>query len=499
MLLLDLNHDILFRILSFLDAYQLLTIFRVSSVIRQLALSKQLWIRLLRELESLGCSDLPPDDKLDQLSAEELIIELRRLVCGPTSWAQADESPAVVRRSFSYPFPSTERLNDRHVGLSAGGRFFFVSSRTQFSCFETMTGRTVWRYEGWVHGFAERVLESGRVIELLLLIPRGEITRVVLKRIDFATGENTDLLEAQMDRAAVDPYWFRAQIVGNLLVVPFLTEVEEEESRFDPAFIVIDRTREEYLWMRFTAHFIHQAVAFLPDHIAVISVDPDPSDDTVHAVFRVYPLSCLSDYWTPIDPTAVMNDTKAVVPDENTDSIFSQSFLLHDHPINYEFPGHIALAAHRNPLRHDAFVLTAYLANDYPNWRDDDFDESAYPQLPGWASFQTFHVELEPTITIRPGRTVDAPVALVDPCISFPRYGMHHHEDSAQDNSFQEAVYTVKDRVTTRLSIPLLDQSLIERSHRLGQPHVPLKAVLSAYGGVVIALSAENVYIESHM
>ncbi|KAJ7693176.1 hypothetical protein B0H17DRAFT_505888 [Mycena rosella] len=58
----DLNEDVLIKVLSYCDVYTVLCATRVNKHVRAIALAKQLWISLLRDLRSRGLIELAPGE-----------------------------------------------------------------------------------------------------------------------------------------------------------------------------------------------------------------------------------------------------------------------------------------------------------------------------------------------------------------------------------------------------------------------------------------------------
>ncbi|KAJ6557007.1 hypothetical protein DFH09DRAFT_1317583 [Mycena vulgaris] len=96
MLLHSLDDDVPLTVLSVSDVYTVLAVATVSRGLRTLALAK-VWLALVADLTARCLMDPLPSEMLVTCSALDLISEVRRLVCGPATWAGGSSVPAVLR------------------------------------------------------------------------------------------------------------------------------------------------------------------------------------------------------------------------------------------------------------------------------------------------------------------------------------------------------------------------------------------------------------------
>ncbi|KAJ6557003.1 hypothetical protein DFH09DRAFT_1317579 [Mycena vulgaris] len=141
MFLLDLDDDVLGTLLSACDVYTVLIVATVNRNLRTLALSKSVWLALVADLTARCLMDPLPNEMLDTCSSLDLITEVRRLVCGPTTWA--DLFPTVGRtRSIRLPVGCTSKAK-----LLPGGRYVAVFRESSFDCWNLISGKCVWSPE----------------------------------------------------------------------------------------------------------------------------------------------------------------------------------------------------------------------------------------------------------------------------------------------------------------------------------------------------------------
>jgi hypothetical protein len=161
--LADLNDDVLAEILSVTDVYTVLCASRVSSLLshatirssrmckvnsrfRTVALEKQLWMFLVRDLQSRGVIDLPVGEDFANKSTHDLISEVKRLVLGPETWAPAWTTSPVLRRHTVQPIEPKLSARIKRIKISPGGRYFALQSKTLLTIFDAETGKCVQKH-----------------------------------------------------------------------------------------------------------------------------------------------------------------------------------------------------------------------------------------------------------------------------------------------------------------------------------------------------------------
>ncbi|KAJ7268295.1 hypothetical protein C8J57DRAFT_1509493 [Mycena rebaudengoi] len=92
MFLQDIGEDIVLKILAFCDVYAVLRVSETNKSFHHIALTKQLWLHLMQDLASRGLLDSHPKETLDAYSTGEIIEEVRRIICGPATWASSQQT-----------------------------------------------------------------------------------------------------------------------------------------------------------------------------------------------------------------------------------------------------------------------------------------------------------------------------------------------------------------------------------------------------------------------
>ncbi|KAJ7244680.1 hypothetical protein C8J57DRAFT_764711 [Mycena rebaudengoi] len=171
MFLQNIGEDTLLKILAFCDVYTVLCVSMVNKSFRRVALVKQLWLHLMQDIVSCGLLDSPPTETLDAYSTGDIIDEIRRIVCGPETWAPTSSCAPTVHRQPSFPTTiDPESLFD--VRLIPGGTHALLNTLEDMRLYEVRTGRCVWtRAPSTPGSFSVDQVEGGNVARILLVPP----------------------------------------------------------------------------------------------------------------------------------------------------------------------------------------------------------------------------------------------------------------------------------------------------------------------------------------
>jgi hypothetical protein len=110
--------------------------YQVCKFSRVVALSKPLWRSLLRGLSARH--HILNLHALDNLATEQLIAEVKRLLCGPVTWSANSIVPPTVSSSKTF------LTNNNETQLLPGGRYFLASSNDAIQVYDVATGSRVW-------------------------------------------------------------------------------------------------------------------------------------------------------------------------------------------------------------------------------------------------------------------------------------------------------------------------------------------------------------------
>ncbi|KAJ7644843.1 hypothetical protein FB45DRAFT_300197 [Roridomyces roridus] len=139
------NEYVVAEILAYCDIHTVLSFTQLNKSSRQSALSKQLWIILVRQLKLRGFLDADPSVQLDTHSTQELIGLVKSIILGPKTWC-----PGTVPQLKRQVLVRFEKQLGQQVSalLLPGGRYFTLcdSGWEGLAIREVPTGRCIWRY-----------------------------------------------------------------------------------------------------------------------------------------------------------------------------------------------------------------------------------------------------------------------------------------------------------------------------------------------------------------
>lgn len=163
-----LGEDVLLKTLAMCDVYTALTIsmvcgctswgteqalilLQVNKRLRQVALVKQLWLSLLRDLGFRGILDLPPEQELENYSTDDIVDHVKRVVVGPAAWregfdpgASSQSRTKLHRRVCFDSVPDEQDLVD--LRLLPGGRYMILRTRAALHVSDVASGLRIWSY-----------------------------------------------------------------------------------------------------------------------------------------------------------------------------------------------------------------------------------------------------------------------------------------------------------------------------------------------------------------
>jgi hypothetical protein len=149
--------------------------------LRDVALDKQVWLALIRDLEARLFLDRPPGQHLSDLSTAELIGWAKRAVCGPHSWAHAAR-PTISRQHVVHiaamrPATHEQAFWNMTAKLLPGGRYVLFIHWWVLECWNVAEDRLMWRYEpqegAAVFHFDADIVDNGQAVVILICLHSG--------------------------------------------------------------------------------------------------------------------------------------------------------------------------------------------------------------------------------------------------------------------------------------------------------------------------------------
>ncbi|KAF7353390.1 hypothetical protein MSAN_01527800 [Mycena sanguinolenta] len=212
-----LEEDVLLEILLFSDISTVLAVSAINKALRRIALSKQLWLSLILDIRFREALELPPPnhERLECLSAEELINVVKNAVAGPGPlWDSTyDECSSVDMTSFQIPL---DDMDDRpEARILPGARYLLLNSTST-------TQQTLYIYDVWsACRVWYRLMQRCKMCEVDM-VPGGAIARVFfvqkgnhtnsftlhVEEVDLITGTSRELFNFSFDSIRLDSIVF---------------------------------------------------------------------------------------------------------------------------------------------------------------------------------------------------------------------------------------------------------------------------------------------------
>ncbi|KAJ7806370.1 hypothetical protein B0H13DRAFT_2387112 [Mycena leptocephala] len=192
-----LGDDILLQVLSLCDVYTALSVSAINRFLRGVALTKHLWLSLVRDLGFRGVLDLPTANDLESCSAAELVDLIKRVVVGPTSWAPMSSARVPPSHRLTV-HTGIENLVD--FRLLPGGKHMVLRTREELFIYEVENSRKIWEHGG-VNTWSVDLLPGGTIARVLLLpkfyagVVHADIT---VHEVDLTGGQSSEALRLRL-------------------------------------------------------------------------------------------------------------------------------------------------------------------------------------------------------------------------------------------------------------------------------------------------------------
>ncbi|KAJ7618084.1 hypothetical protein FB45DRAFT_933279 [Roridomyces roridus] len=162
----DLDEYVLGEILCFCDVRSVLRFSQLNKYSQRIALSKHVWISLVRDLEFRGLRNRDPSLELETCTTQALVDMAKRVALGPLTWSSNSDVPPTLAREIMVHFDeSFHPSRDTTVNLLPGGTHLAVFRRSGDTCllFAVATGRCIWTYNNTPDRFCMEVRDGGEV------------------------------------------------------------------------------------------------------------------------------------------------------------------------------------------------------------------------------------------------------------------------------------------------------------------------------------------------
>ncbi|KAJ6517884.1 hypothetical protein C8R47DRAFT_1204990 [Mycena vitilis] len=284
----DLDEDIVLVVLTKCDVYT------VNRQIRTLALSKRVWLAMVANLITSCFIDSLSDPNFYNYSAAELREMVKRVVCGPSPWANTPGTGCtpLANRKISVQSPCITAGPDNrstYVKLLPGGRFFTLENYNgKLECWSIESGRCIWSYsEKRRTTYAVDLLNDGYLARFLL--PGSSERTFTIAEVDLGTGIAKEVFQTRSETETGGRWTVRdAAISGDYLTLTV---------HIDDSWAVLLINWKERIYLLFHQSSTVPCVALIPGHIILGSETVEPPH---RPALIVYTLAALKPHWRPL-------------------------------------------------------------------------------------------------------------------------------------------------------------------------------------------------------
>ncbi|KAF7357213.1 hypothetical protein MSAN_01316200 [Mycena sanguinolenta] len=324
---------------------------RVNKPFRRLALSKQLWVSLIRDLSSRYF--IPHLEHIGGCTTAQLIAKVKCLVRGPETWSQKSSVPPTP--SFSKKLPPA-----KDARILPGGRYFAVRLDSgALQCRDVLTGQTV-----WTHGFRcdypwweMQMLEDGHTAFFVFFEYFGitMVSELSLVQVNFKTGHSEELFSIELDRNSGQ--YYHPTVSGDFLAIALFKEMQSMIIAVNwrqRTYVVFDTSEASRISAK-------DHMAFVPGHIILATASSEPPHD--HIVV-VYALRSIASHWRPVEEFRSTNlpPREIRIRPGDVEPVLTQT-LEHNGRV-FRRPRSRGIRRimmlHANPIRHGAYKLMLY-------------------------------------------------------------------------------------------------------------------------------------------
>ncbi|KAJ7618041.1 hypothetical protein FB45DRAFT_1063554 [Roridomyces roridus] len=335
-----LDEHVFAEILLHCDIYDVLKFTQVNKWCRSAALSKQLWISLIRDLEFRGMRDVDPSERLEDCTTDDLIAKVKRVASGPRTWLPSSPTPPTLEREVLVQLGPPHYEPGTFVQLLPGGKHFVLRRLTHGSVYEIWaisTQQCIWsRPPRPMELSAIDIVDGGEKA----VVAFGSPTQppfVELIEVDLHTGESSLLFRKAITREIEITTTTRLQLSGEHLAFPVRTKSGSEVH-------VVNWARATYVCLRFPMTD-NIAYSLVRGHIFVVHLNGHPDRRLCASLYSLHSLD-----WHSIRSWhLLLSETSS--PVSSLMLPFAEGHLIQT----------LELVAVRSPVRRDAYKFTLHL------------------------------------------------------------------------------------------------------------------------------------------
>ncbi|KAF8169039.1 hypothetical protein K438DRAFT_1941453 [Mycena galopus ATCC 62051] len=289
--LADLPSDVIFSIFANCDISSIVSTAQTCKYLHALGFDKSVWLALVSDLKRRSFLDEGSTPELSELSTEELIRLVKRILTGPESWSPSPSdgsfNPRLAKEIVLHPKGEEEYImvHDMYT-LIRGGRLLLFSHANVLECWvlADQSNTLLWTYKSddyaAILAFAAEVsdVDDSAVILICLESPFMELIR-----LDLRTGVAQTLLGRL---PTPEPDFSSPAICGDL----FSVTNSQQESQY----LIVDWGLQSSLLLCYEGHLL---LAHLPGYTILTITGGTTSE------IRIIANDALRACMAPIDST----------------------------------------------------------------------------------------------------------------------------------------------------------------------------------------------------
>ncbi|KAJ6551439.1 hypothetical protein B0H19DRAFT_1073141 [Mycena capillaripes] len=278
----DLVEDVVLLILGECDIAGVIAVSETSKLLHHLAFERNVWFSLVSKLVQRRFIDSQPDNGyLKDLSTEQLIDLVKKLLHGPKAWADIHPAPVESRRIVLHPKITTgpgilfwETRNK--AKLLPGGKYVLFLNRERLELWSVFEYRLVWKHtpnmdQASVLEFEAELVEDDRAVILTCQRTRADPRKhfVEISILDLKSGVSTLKLVSRAPDSEADNPYTGCTLCGDVVAV-YLYRARQ--------LLLVNWRTSSRVVLRLTTDgadgFSHDCrVAIVPDHLVLTLPD----------------------------------------------------------------------------------------------------------------------------------------------------------------------------------------------------------------------------------
>ncbi|KAJ6495121.1 hypothetical protein C8R45DRAFT_986176, partial [Mycena sanguinolenta] len=360
-----LGDDVTIKILALCDVLAVLTMSTVNKSFRRLTSTKQLWVHLMHNLVSRGLLDRRSDAEIDAYSAQDIIDEIKRIVCRPETWAPTSPCAPTVLREFTFHTDvKSEDIWD--LRLTPGGTHAIVQTREDVRLYDVRTGRCLWTKILRASSIVTDMVDGGEMVRVLLVPMYSENAEITIQEVNLITSETREVFNIPMPLGgSSSDLWWCNDLQENFFILRLYVCSSIPSGNI---FILVDWCNSKQVILTYQDWGSDLKARLLRNHVLVTYEGRTPPSHHVVDVVALTEFSALEPYWHPLnmDPKTIPSRKAAIfpipvnapLPNKHVPTTTVATLLLNGMRIAR---GHELVAIYESPLQHDNYKIMLYL------------------------------------------------------------------------------------------------------------------------------------------